>query len=120
MTQAINLANFANNLDAAGGVSPNALNVPVPLAKGGTNAVSASTARTSLGLVIGTNVPSPAGTGASGSWPISITGNAAGSATLLQTANFTVAQVGTDLIFSYNSVAIASISSTGLVSSLAA
>jgi hypothetical protein len=34
-------------------------------------------ARTNLGLIIGTNVPSPTGTGASGTWNISISGNAA-------------------------------------------
>jgi hypothetical protein len=39
-------------------------------------------ARNNLGLVIGTNVPSPTGTGASGSWGISITGNAATATTV--------------------------------------
>jgi hypothetical protein len=36
-----------------------------------------SAARTNLGLTIGTNVPSPTGGGASGTWGISISGNAA-------------------------------------------
>jgi len=44
---------------------------------GGSTGLNASTARTNLGLVIGTDVPSPTGTGASGTWGISITGNAA-------------------------------------------
>ncbi len=44
---------------------------------GGTGATTASGARANLGLVIGTNVPSPTGTGASGTWGIDITGNAA-------------------------------------------
>jgi len=48
MTQAMNLANFANGLDSSGGVSPSQLNAPVPLSKGGTNGTSASTARTNL------------------------------------------------------------------------
>ena len=46
-------------------------------AEGGTGSSTASGARTNLGLVIGTDIPSPTGTGASGTWGISITGNAA-------------------------------------------
>ena len=44
---------------------------------GGSTGLVASTARTSLGLVIGTDIPSVSGTGASGTWGISISGNAA-------------------------------------------
>jgi hypothetical protein len=93
MTQAVNLANFANNLDSSGGVNPTALNAAVPIAKGGTNATTTSAARTSLGLAIGTDIPSPTGTGASGTWGISISGNAATatsatSATSASTAAF--------------------------------
>jgi hypothetical protein len=50
MTQAVNLANFANNLDSSGGVSPSALNAPTPIAKGGTASTTASAARTALGV----------------------------------------------------------------------
>lgn len=50
MTQAVNLANFANNLDSSGGVTPSALNASVPISKGGTNAATASAARTNLGV----------------------------------------------------------------------
>jgi hypothetical protein len=49
MTQAVNLANFANSLDSSGGVNPAALNSTVPIAKGGTNASTAAAARTNLG-----------------------------------------------------------------------
>jgi len=48
MTQAINLANFANSLDTSGGVPPTQLNAPVPISKGGTNAINAADARTNL------------------------------------------------------------------------
>lgn len=50
MTQAVNLANFANSLDSSGGVSPTALNAQVPISKGGTNATTAAAARTNLGI----------------------------------------------------------------------
>lgn len=98
MTQAMNLANFSNSLDSSGGVPPTQLNAPVPISKGGTNAstapaartnlgsttvgdalfttASATAARSTLGVVIGTDVPSPTGTGASGTWNINISGNA--------------------------------------------
>ena len=109
MTQAINLANFSNSLDTSGGVPPSQLNAAVPLSKGGTNATTASDARTNLGLAIGTNVPSPTGTGASGSWPISVTGSSASMAT----TNFTVTQSGTKLIIQNGSTTIASLDASG-------
>jgi hypothetical protein len=42
-----------------------------PVASGGTGSTTAAGARTNLGLVIGTDIPSPTGTGASGAWNIS-------------------------------------------------
>jgi len=48
MTQAINLANFANNLDTSGGINPSAINAPVPVSKGGTAATTAASARANL------------------------------------------------------------------------
>jgi len=50
MTQAINLANFSNSLDSSGGVPPTQLNAVVPISKGGTNAATATDARTNLSV----------------------------------------------------------------------
>ena len=99
MTQAVNLANFANSLDSGGGVSPSALNAPVPVAKGGTNASTAAAARTSL------DVPSTTGSGASGTWPING----------FQSTNFTVQESGGKLIIKYGATTIFSIDSSGNV-----
>ena len=48
----------------------------VTLAYGGHGGTTASSARTNLGLAIGVDIPALTGTGASGTWPISIGGNA--------------------------------------------
>ena len=116
MTQAMNLANFANSLDSSGGMPPSQINAPVTIAKGGTNAATASAARDNLGLEIGVDIPSLTGTGASGSWAIDITGDAAGSAGSLATTNFTITQVGANLVIKYGATTIVTISSTGTIS----
>lgn len=111
MTQAMNLANFSNSLDSSGGMPPTQLNSPVPLSKGGTNAATAADARTSLGLEIGTDIPALDGTGATGTWPISITG----SVPSLVTTNFTIEQVGANLVIKYGETTIVTISSAGTI-----
>lgn len=105
MTQAVNLANFANYLDTSGGVSPSALNASVPISKGGTNASTTSGARTNLGLAIGTDIPSVTGSGASGDWNINSSG--------VKTTNFTIVESGGVLLFKYGATTIASLDSSG-------
>ena len=53
MTQAVNLANFANFLDSSGGLSPTALNAPTPISKGGTGASTSAGAATALVAAFG-------------------------------------------------------------------
>lgn len=52
MTQAVNLANFANNLDTSGGMSPNAINAAVPVSKGGTGVTTSAAVAALVGNLL--------------------------------------------------------------------
>lgn len=110
MTQAVNLANFANYLDSSGGVSPNALNAATPVSKGGTGATSFTTGALLKGN--GGSAVSPASAsdivGQIGSTNVQ-------NATNLKTANFTISEIAGVLIIKYGTTTIMQIANDGSI-----
>lgn len=112
MTQAFNLSQLANNLNSSGQLdASDGLVNAVPVANGGTGASTASAAQGNL------DVPARDGSGATGTWGINISGNAAtaSSAASWASTNWTIEQSGLNLVFKYNGTVVASISSSGVV-----
>lgn len=112
MTQAFNLSQLANNLNSSGQLdATDGLTNAVPVANGGTGASTASAAQVNL------DVPATDGTGATGEWPIDISGNAAtaSAATAFSTTNWTIEQSGLNLVFKYNGVIVGTISNAGAI-----
>lgn len=110
MTQAVNLANFANSLNSSGQMDPAALSSAVPVSKGGTGATSLTSGSLLKGN--GTSAISPA---TAANIVAAIGSTAVQNATSLTTTNFTVEEVAGSLVFKYGAAVIFAIDSSGNV-----
>jgi hypothetical protein len=104
MTQAINLANFANNLDTSGGVNPSALNAAVPVAKGGTGV----TTSTGTGNVVLSTSPTLSGATIGGTVALNGTTTITGTNTITNptVTNYTESVVAIGTVTTSNTLAL--------------
>ena len=111
MTQAVNLANFANYLDTSGGLSPNALNAATPVSKGGTGATSLTNGAILKGNG-GSAVSAASGTDIATALGSTAVQNSTNSANL-KTTNFSIVETVDGLVFKYGTTTIGKLDSSG-------
>ena len=113
---AASLTNFPTLNQNTTGTASNVTGI-VAVLNGGTGSTTASGARTNLGLVIGTDVLAPNGSAASLTSFPTLNQNTTGSAGSLVTTGFSITESGGKLLIKYGATTIASISSTGIITS---